>query len=86
MIQPVFTQNPYLVLVKTDAKKRESKGNLLASIGGLCTILSLIVFEGSDWAVYIALVGVILAIVGVGMTQKKQEATKQGTPEDQIKR
>lgn len=45
-------------------------GNLIASIGGLFTILSVTFIENQTWQIITAIIGVVLAVYGLTLTQK----------------
>ena len=53
--------------------KSNKTGNLLASIGGLFTILSLTLIEDRDWKVVAAFLGVAFALSGILFIKKPKK-------------
>ncbi len=59
--------------IMTSKDKTVKKGNLLASIGGLFTILSLTVVENNNWKIILSAIGVVLALYGFMILQKSKK-------------
>ena len=51
--------------------KLDDKGMIITSIGGLCTILSLTVIEVGAWKIAVAIIGVLLAAIGIIVMAKQ---------------
>lgn len=63
-----------IILMNNQGEKNtpNQTGNLLASIGGLFTILSLTMFEDGTWKIIAALIGVALAFYGLLLIKKAE--------------